>query len=74
MLSLKKSDCQEYNVPHCSIHKHTWTSDEKTRSQIDHDLMDKRKHSNIIDIQSFRGIDCNTGHYLVGDSIREKLS
>jgi hypothetical protein len=28
-------------------------------------LIDKRRHSNILDVRSFRGADCDTDHYLV---------
>ncbi|PSN40818.1 hypothetical protein C0J52_15311 [Blattella germanica] len=42
-----------------NIHKYTWTSpDGETRNQIDH-------HSDIIDIRSVRGLDCNSDHHLV---------
>jgi hypothetical protein len=42
--------------PHHRFHKHTWTSlDAVTHNQIDHVLIDKRGHSNILDIRSFRG-------------------
>jgi endonuclease/exonuclease/phosphatase family metal-dependent hydrolase len=34
--------------PHRNIHKHTWTSDGKTHKQIDHVLIDKRQHPNIV--------------------------
>jgi hypothetical protein len=41
--------------PHCNIHKYTWTSpDGKTHSQIDHVLVDRRRHSNVLDVRSFR--------------------
>jgi hypothetical protein len=43
--------------PHCDIHKHTWTSDGVTHNQVDHVLVDKRRHSNILDVRSFRGDD-----------------
>jgi len=52
--------------PHRNIHKYTWTSpDGKTHSQIDHILIDRRRHSSILDIRSFRGADCETYHCLV---------
>jgi endonuclease/exonuclease/phosphatase family metal-dependent hydrolase len=42
--------------PHCDIHKHTWTSpDGVTHNQTDHVLIDKRQHSNTLDVHSFRG-------------------
>jgi hypothetical protein len=35
----------------CDIHKHTWTSpDGITHNQIDYVLIDKRQHSNILDV------------------------
>jgi hypothetical protein len=37
--------------PHRDIHKHTWNSpDGVTHNQIDHVLIDKRQHSNILDV------------------------
>jgi hypothetical protein len=37
--------------PHLNIHKHIWTSpDGATHNQIDHVLIDKRQHSNILDV------------------------
>ena len=52
--------------PHRNIHKDTWTSpDENTHSHIDHILIDRRWHSSILDVRSFRGADCETDHYLV---------
>jgi hypothetical protein len=43
---------------HHNIHKHIWTShDGVTHNQIDHVLIDKRWHSNILDVLSFRGGD-----------------
>jgi hypothetical protein len=41
--------------PRRNIHKYTWTSpDGKTHSQIDHVLVDRRRHSNVLDVRSFR--------------------
>jgi hypothetical protein len=47
--------------PHRNIHKYTWTSpDGQIHNQIDHVLIDRRWHSIILDIRSFRGGDCDT--------------
>jgi hypothetical protein len=32
-------------------------------SQIDHVLIDRRRHSSILDVRSFRVADCDTDHY-----------
>jgi hypothetical protein len=60
--------------PHRNIHKFTWTSpDEKTQNQIDHILIDRRRHSSTLDAPSFRAADFNTDHYLVVAKFRERL-
>jgi len=52
--------------PYHNIHKYTWTSpDGKTHNQIDHIVTDRRQHSNMVDVWSFRGADCDTECYLV---------
>ena len=40
--------------PHRNIHKYTWT-----HNQIYHVLIDRRWHSSVLDVQSFRGADCD---------------
>jgi len=61
--------------PPRNIHKYTWISpDGKTHNQIDHILIDRRWHSSIVDVQSFRGDDCDTDHYLVVAKVRERLA
>jgi hypothetical protein len=61
--------------PHRSIHKYICTSpDRKTQNQIDHILIDRRRHSNILDVISFRGADCDSDHYLVAAKVRERLA
>jgi endonuclease/exonuclease/phosphatase family metal-dependent hydrolase len=61
--------------PHRNIHKYTWTSpDGKTLTQINHILIDRRWHSSILDVRSFRGADCDTDHYLVVAKVNERLA
>jgi exonuclease III len=60
---------------HRKIHKHTWTSPEgNTHNQIDHILIDRRRHSSILDVRSFRGADCDTDRCLVVAKVRERLA
>jgi hypothetical protein len=61
--------------PHRNIHKYTWTSPEgKTQNLIDHVLIDRRRHSSIVDVQSFRKADCDTDNYFVAAKVRERLA
>jgi len=49
--------------PHRNIHKYTWTSpDGKTHIQIDHILINRRWHSAILEVRTFRVADCDTDH------------
>jgi hypothetical protein len=47
----------------------------KTHNQIDHTLVDRRRHSNVLDVRSFRATDCDSDHYLVVVAkVKERLS
>jgi hypothetical protein len=38
-------------LPHQNFHKYNWTApDGKTHNQIDHILIDRRRHSSILDV------------------------
>ena len=54
---------------------YTWTSpDGQTHNLIDHILIDRRWHSIILDVRSFRGAECDTDHYLMVAKVRERLA
>jgi len=60
--------------PQRDIRKYTWTSpDGKVHNQIDHVVID-RWHSSILDVRSFRGVDCDTDYYLVVVKFRGRLA
>jgi hypothetical protein len=62
-------------IPHRSIHKYTWTSpDGKTHNQIGHILIDRRRHSSILNVRCFREADCDSDHYLVVAKVMERLA
>jgi hypothetical protein len=61
--------------PHRSIHKCTWTSPVgKSYNHIDQILIDRRRHSSILDIRSFRRADGDSDHYLVVAKVKERLA
>ena len=37
-------------------------------------MIDRRCHSSILDVRSFRGADCDTDYYLVVAKVRERLA
>jgi len=43
-------------------------------NQIDHILVDRRWHSSIPDLRSFRRADCNNDHYPLVAKVREELA
>jgi hypothetical protein len=61
--------------PHRNIHKFTWTyPDGKTHNQIDYILIDRKCHSSVPDVQSFRAADCDIDHYEMVAKVRERLT
>jgi hypothetical protein len=48
--------------------------DGKTLNQIENILVDRRRHSNVLDVRSLRAADCDNDHYLVVAKVRERLS
>jgi hypothetical protein len=61
--------------PYCNIYKFTWSSpDGKVHNQIDHILIDRRRHSSILYVRSFMTADCDTDHYLIVAKVRERLA
>lgn len=61
--------------PHKNIHKETWISpDLRTKTQIDHVLINNRRKSSITDVRSFRGADIGSDHYLLIVQFKERIS
>jgi exonuclease III len=57
----KKLVVKSTMFPQRRIHKYTWTSPEGNRyNQIDHVLIDKRRHSSLLDVRPFTGANCDT--------------
>jgi hypothetical protein len=58
--------------PHRNIHLYIWTClDRKTQNQNDHIFIDRRWDSNLLDVLSFRGADCDADHSLVVSEVKE---
>jgi endonuclease/exonuclease/phosphatase family metal-dependent hydrolase len=53
---------------------HRESRDGETHNQLDHILIDRRRHSNVLDVRSFWTADCDSDHYLVVAKVRERLA
>jgi hypothetical protein len=61
--------------PHRNIYKYIWMfPDGKPHNQIGHILVDRRKHSNVLDVRSFRAAYCDSDHYLLVAKVEERLA
>jgi hypothetical protein len=48
--------------------------DWKTHNQIEHILVERQRHSNILHVRSFGAADCDSDHYLVVAKVRDRLA
>jgi hypothetical protein len=46
----------------------------KSHSQIDHILVDRGRHFNVLDVRSMRAADCDSVYYLVKVKVKERLA
>jgi len=56
--------------PHRNFHNYSWTfSDGKITNKNDHILIERRWHTCILDVRTFKGTDCDNDHYLVVEKL-----
>jgi len=59
---------------HKNIHKGTWISpDTLTLNQIDHVLVSNNKKQMIQEARTLRGPNCDSDHFLVKVTVKQKL-
>jgi hypothetical protein len=74
-IETRSSDRPVHNIPTGNIPKRNWTSPgDVTHNQTDRVLIDKMRHSNILDVQYFKEAECHTDHYLIVAKLRERIS
>jgi hypothetical protein len=63
------------SLPHHNIHTLNWTSpDGKSHNWINLIPIDRRQHSNVLDVRPFMAADCDTDHFLVVAEVRDRLA
>lgn len=61
--------------PHKDIHKVTWrVPGREIYNQIDHILVCRRRLSNVLDVRTYRGADCDSDHFLVIASLKHRTA
>jgi hypothetical protein len=50
------------------------STDGKTHNKINHILVDKGRHSSVLDVLSYRAADCDNDHSLVVEKVRGRLA
>jgi hypothetical protein len=59
--------------PQRNIHKYTCTTpDRKIHNPFVHILIDRQRHSSLLDVQQFWAADCDNDNYLVVAAVRER--
>ncbi|CAH2084447.1 unnamed protein product [Euphydryas editha] len=59
--------------PHKDVHKGTWKVPGRIMcNQIDHILYSKRRLSNVQDVRVYRGANCDSDHFLLVATLKEK--
>jgi hypothetical protein len=48
--------------------------DGKTHNRIERILIDRRRHSSVLDVWSFKEAVCDTNYYLVVAKVRQRLA
>jgi hypothetical protein len=60
--------------PHRPIHTFGPLLMGRLNNQIDHNLVERKWHSSILHVRSFRRADCDTDHYPVVAKVRKRLA
>jgi hypothetical protein len=71
----KNPTVKRTKFPNRNIHKYIWASPNlRTHNQIDHILLHRQRHSNLLDVRLFMAADCDNCRYLMVANVRGKLA